>query len=124
MTALLSFTPHSEMRIPKSALAPLSLLIYAGKRRKNFCLGTYEVVGQVLGLLPRQGRVSYRALKRQFDLDDAYIEDLKAEITQAQRLALDEDVAVLVRTGKTEGTSVSASRPAQTSEQATTVLEA
>jgi hypothetical protein len=54
------------------------------------------VVGQILGLLQRQGRVSYRALKRQFDLDDEYIEDLKPEITQAQRLALDEDGAVLV----------------------------
>ena len=28
---------------------------------------------QVLDLLQRQGRVSYRALKRRFDLDDAYL---------------------------------------------------
>ena len=37
----------------------------------------YEVVGQVLALLQRQGRVSYRALKRQFGIDDDFIEDLK-----------------------------------------------
>jgi tetratricopeptide (TPR) repeat protein len=37
----------------------------------------YEVVGQVLELLQREGRVSYRALKRQFNLDDEYLEDLK-----------------------------------------------
>ena len=37
----------------------------------------YEVVGQVLALLQRQGRVSYRALKRQWGLDDDLIEDLK-----------------------------------------------
>ena len=56
-----------------------------------------EVLTQVL-TLRRQGRVSYRALKRRFDLDDEYIEDLKAEIIQAQRLAVDEDGAVLVWT--------------------------
>src|SRR6058998_2878041 len=60
-----------------------------------------EVLVQVLDLLQRQGRVSYRALKRRFDLDDAYLEDLKAEIIQAQRLASDEDGAVLVWTGAT-----------------------
>ena len=38
-----------------------------------------EILAQVLDLLQRQGRVSYRALKRRFDLDDAYLEDLKAE---------------------------------------------
>ena len=59
-----------------------------------------EVLTQVLDLLRRQGRVSYRALKRRFDLDDEYIEDLKAEIIQAQRLAVDEDDAVLVWTGE------------------------
>jgi hypothetical protein len=28
----------------------------------------------------RQGRVSYQALKRRFDLDDDYLEDLKGEL--------------------------------------------
>jgi hypothetical protein len=30
-------------------------------------------------MLQRQGRVSYRALKRQFGLDDEYLEDLQVE---------------------------------------------
>ena len=38
-------------------------------------------------MLQRQGRVSYRALKRQFDLDDAYIDDLKFEIIEVHRAA-------------------------------------
>ena len=59
-----------------------------------------EVLAQVLDLLQRQGRVSYRALKRRFDLDDEYLEDLKAEIIQAQRLAVDEDGVVLVWSGE------------------------
>ena len=57
------------------------------------------VVEQVLELLQRQTRVSYRALKREFELDDDYIEDLKAEIIDARQLAADEDGKVLVWTG-------------------------
>ena len=38
-----------------------------------------EILEQVITLLERQGRVSYRALKRRFDLDDDFIEDLKEE---------------------------------------------
>jgi len=58
-----------------------------------------EILAQVLDLLRREGRVSYRALKRRFDLDEDYLEDLKAEIIQAKKLAVDEDGAVLVWTG-------------------------
>ncbi len=57
------------------------------------------VVEQVLELLQRQTRISYRALKREFELDDDYIEDLKAEIIDARRLAVDEDGKVLVWAG-------------------------
>jgi len=59
-----------------------------------------EVLAGVLDLLQRQGRVSYRALKRRFDLDDDYLEDLKAEIIKAQQLARDEAGEVLVWTGE------------------------
>jgi TOMM system kinase/cyclase fusion protein len=55
-----------------------------------------EILAQVLNLLRHEGRVSYRALKRRFDLDDEDIADLKAEIIQAKKLAIDEDGAVLV----------------------------
>ncbi len=59
----------------------------------------YAVLAQVMELLQREGRVSYRALKRQFDLDNDYLEDLKAEIIKAKRLAVDEDGDVLVWMG-------------------------
>jgi hypothetical protein len=36
-----------------------------------------EVLAQVIAWLQRERRVSYRALKRQFGLDDDYLEDLK-----------------------------------------------
>src|SRR3989442_7055343 len=76
----------------------------------------YEVLAQVIELLQRQGRVSYRALKRQFDLDNEYLEDLKAEIIKAKRLAVDEDGDVLVWTGDT--TLSVASGPATDPERA------
>jgi class 3 adenylate cyclase/predicted ATPase len=58
----------------------------------------YQVVDQVIELLRHRSRVSYRALQRQFGLDDAYLEDLKAELIVAQRLAVDEHGQVLVWT--------------------------
>ncbi|MBI3327855.1 MAG: hypothetical protein HYZ81_14285, partial [Nitrospinae bacterium] len=58
-----------------------------------------EILSQVRALLQRQRRVSYRALKRRFDLDDDYLEDLKAELIDAQRVAADEGGTVLVWTG-------------------------
>jgi class 3 adenylate cyclase len=58
-----------------------------------------ENLAEVLELLQRQGRVSYRALKRRLDLDDDYLEDLKAELIDAQRVAVDEDGKVLVWAG-------------------------
>jgi class 3 adenylate cyclase/tetratricopeptide (TPR) repeat protein len=74
-----------------------------------------EVLVQVLALLQRQGRVSYRALKVRFTLDDDTLEALKDEIIYAQRQAVDEDGRVLVWTGDT-GTAPSATAaPAETS---------
>src|SRR5262249_20570247 len=58
-----------------------------------------DVLAQVLELLQREKRVSYRALKRRFALDDEYLEDLKDEIIKAKRLAMDEEGSVLVWTG-------------------------
>jgi hypothetical protein len=59
-----------------------------------------EILAQVIAWLQREHRVSYRALKRQFNLDDDYIADLK-ELVHAKRLAVDEEGRVLVWTGDT-----------------------
>jgi class 3 adenylate cyclase len=59
----------------------------------------YELLKQVLDLLRQRGRVSYRALKAQFHLDDDYLAALKDELIDAQHLASDEDGKVLVWTG-------------------------
>src|SRR3989442_8353993 len=59
----------------------------------------YEVLAQVIELLQREGRVSYRALKLQFSLDDDYLEGLKEELIEAKRVAIDEGGKVLAWVG-------------------------
>ena len=59
----------------------------------------YDILDRVLESLQQHKRVTYRALQRQFDLDEAYLEDLKAEIIEARQLAIDEGGRVLVWTG-------------------------
>jgi TOMM system kinase/cyclase fusion protein len=61
-----------------------------------------ELLAKILHLLQQEKRLSYRALKRRFALDDEYLEDVKAEIIQAKQLARDEDGAVLVWTGSSD----------------------
>ena len=58
----------------------------------------YELLDDVLKLLHQRGRVTYRALKRQFHLDDV-LDDLKEELIKAQRVAVDENGDVLVWVG-------------------------
>jgi class 3 adenylate cyclase/predicted ATPase len=71
-------------------------LAQEGSRRMKFS----EVVGQTLAWLQREGRVSYRALKREFDLDDEYIEDLKVELIETKELAVDKEGKMLVWRGE------------------------
>src|SRR5262245_2568534 len=60
------------------------------------------VLEQTIALLQRQGRISYGPLKRRFQVDDAYLEDLKVELIEAQQLARDENGRILVWTGETD----------------------
>jgi len=64
---------------------------------------------QVIELLRREQRLSYRALKRQFALDDEDLEAFKDELLYAKRLAVDEDGRVLVWTGGTPSAPTTAS---------------
>ena len=63
-----------------------------------------ELLDHIVALLQRRGRVTYRALKRRFDLDDEYLEDLKGEILFAYPQARDEDGQGLVWVSDTEST--------------------
>jgi hypothetical protein len=73
------------------------------------------VVDQVIALLRQRGRVTYRLLKRQFQLDDEALEDLKIELIDGQRLATDEQGTVLVWTGEATALPAVAAAPAPAS---------
>src|SRR5262245_20475711 len=81
------------------------------------CKGGYSmdfvaVVDQVIVLLRQRGRVAYRTLKRQFQLDDEALEDLKIELIDSQRVATDEQGTVLVWTGAAASFPAPAETPA------------
>src|SRR4029453_431028 len=59
----------------------------------------FAVVDQVIDLLQRRGRVSYRALRVQFNLDDEVLEALKAELIEVHQIAVDQAGTMLVWTG-------------------------
>ena len=63
----------------------------------------YAILDQVVDLLRQRQRVTYRALKVQFHLEDEALEALKDELLYAKKLAVDEDGRVLVWTGGTSG---------------------
>src|SRR5438128_10752369 len=61
---------------------------------------TFEaMLAQVLAVLQREKRVSYRALKVRFQLNDDLLEAVKDELIYAKKLAVDEENRVLVWTG-------------------------
>ncbi len=80
-----------------------------------------EILTQVQELLQREGRVAYRILTRRFALTDDDLEDLKADLIDAKRLAVDEEGKVLVWVGASlvSGSTfpVSSSQPPDTKRQ-------
>src|SRR5262245_7378780 len=83
-------------RDPPDQVAPeICRLLGEGRPRMKFS----EVMTQSLAWLQREGRISYRALKREFERDDEFLEDLKVELIDAQRVVVDEDGKVLIWVG-------------------------
>jgi class 3 adenylate cyclase/8-oxo-dGTP pyrophosphatase MutT (NUDIX family) len=62
------------------------------------------VLAQIRQLLQRQRRLSYRALRLRFQLDDESLAALKDELIYAERVARDEDNRVLVWVGEIDPT--------------------
>ena len=67
-----------------------------------------DVLEQALEILRRRGRVSYRALQVQFQLDDDLLALLTDEIVEVHQLARDQEGKMLIWTG---GTAAVAPRP-------------
>src|SRR5499427_6308279 len=69
------------------------------EREGGWAMTFEDVLDQAIAMLQRRGRLTYGTLKRQFQLDDAALDDLKDELMYGQRVAVDEDGRVLVWTG-------------------------
>ena len=78
-----------------------------------------EIVKEAKELLQGKGRVTYRALKLEFDLDDERLDVLKDELIKAERVATDEGGEILVWTGNGEPSPVSANPEPQAQPPAT-----
>ena len=78
-----------------------------------------EILAQIIDLLKRQGRVSYSALKRRFDLNDDYLNDLKDELLYVHPVRDDEGRG-LVWTGATESVKEDVAQPTQPTPQPAT----
>jgi class 3 adenylate cyclase/tetratricopeptide (TPR) repeat protein len=77
-------------------------------------MGFFEVLTRVTELLQREGRVSYRAIKREWALDDAALADLQAELIEVRQVATDHAGTMLVWAGEV----TPASRPASAAAKA------
>jgi len=63
-----------------------------------------ELIHEAAALLEQSGRLTYRTLRREFDLDDATLADLAHELIEGLRIARDENGIVLVLTDSASGT--------------------
>src|SRR6266511_4570807 len=71
-----------------------------------------EILDQALAMLQRRGRVTYRALKLQFRLDDDHLEALKDELLYAHPHVVEDNGRGLIWTGETRPTPTPGSPPA------------
>src|SRR6516165_3070882 len=71
-----------------------------------------EILDQAIAMLQRRGRVSYNTLKRQFQLDDAALEDLKEALLFAHPQIADEAGRGLIWPGDTASVAAPAPAPA------------
>src|SRR5262245_52053896 len=77
-----------------------------------------EVLDQAIALLQRRGRVTYRTLQRQFQLDDEAFKDLKDELLYAHPEVRDDAGRGLIWTSHTGAVPSAATAPARTPEPA------
>src|SRR5215471_6764615 len=89
---------HSTLTVSPILHCPPARRRAHGESAMNF----EEILDHAIAMLQRRGRVTYRTLKRQFQLADDALEDLKEELIYGQRLAADEDGRVLVWMGEEE----------------------
>src|SRR5258706_2265016 len=72
-----------------------------------------EILDHAMAMLQRRGRLTYGTLKRQFQLDDAALDDLKEQLLYAYPQVVDDAGRGLVWTGETDVSPTTTSPPPQ-----------
>jgi septum formation topological specificity factor MinE len=75
-----------------------------------------EILAQIIDLLHRQGRASYSALRRRFEIDEAYLDDLRDEILYVHESFVEADDRGFTWTGDTEDVQVMTTSPSDQAE--------
>src|SRR5215471_20447651 len=97
-SASIELRMHTEAR-HRQGRAPVKLgALCRRSRRGGMGVDFVAVVDQVIALLRQRGRLTYRTLQLQFQLDEVHLEALKDELIYGQRVAVDEEGRVLVWT--------------------------
>src|SRR6516165_4131401 len=95
----LSFVPHLWYKGPDRLFPFPHRLVHAALASGGWTMTFEEILDQVIAMLQRRGRVTYRTLRLQFQLDEEQLEALKEELIEAERLAVDEEGRILVWAG-------------------------
>ena len=72
-----------------------------------------EILDQAVAMLQRRGRMTYRALRLHFQLDEETLEALKEELLYSQPQVVDDEGKGLMWTGEPESAQAVAAPPAQ-----------
>src|SRR5712691_5301668 len=115
MHFLLSLTGHLRYTYTLMASAIPNCPLQASWVEGGLAMTFEEILDHAIAMLQRRGRLTYRTLQRQFQLDDAALDDLKDEIIYGQRLAVDEEERVLVWMGAPVSAPASAPPPTRAS---------
>src|SRR5262249_61542143 len=68
---------------PEQSLQCPHCLLHASSVQGGSVMTFEEILDQAIAMLQRRGRLTYNTLKRQFQLDDAALEDVKNELLYA-----------------------------------------
>src|SRR5499427_6180335 len=74
-------------------------LLHAASASGGWAMTFEEILDQATAMLQRRGRLTYSTLRLHFQLDDAALEDVKLELVEVHRVAVDQDHTMLIWTG-------------------------
>src|SRR5262249_26138707 len=106
-------SPICGIHAPERLCPFSSHLRHASSAYRRAAMTFEEILDQAIAMLQRRGRLTYGTLKRQVQLDDAALDDLKEQLLYAHPQVVDDAGRGVVWTGETAGASTATPPPAQ-----------